>query len=96
MPTVRRNLPLESMSSQKQDSHVNLDIEGPLPPSKDFVNVLTCLDRFSRWPEAFPMRNRTAETVAETFFTGLVAMLGAPEIITNDHGRQFESDFFHL
>ncbi|GBM16079.1 hypothetical protein AVEN_163120-1 [Araneus ventricosus] len=36
-------------------SHVHLDIVGPLPPSKDFVYVLTCLDRFSRWPEAFPM-----------------------------------------
>ncbi|GBN32710.1 Gag-Pol polyprotein [Araneus ventricosus] len=94
MPNVRRNLPLEHMSSQKQDSHVHLDIVGSLTPSKDFLYVLTCLDRFSGWPEAFSMRNQTAETVAEIFFAGLVARLGAPEIITTDQGQQFKSDIF--
>ncbi|GBM23783.1 hypothetical protein AVEN_271140-1 [Araneus ventricosus] len=41
--------------SKARFSQVHLDIVGPLPPSKDFVYVLTCLDRFSRLPEAFPM-----------------------------------------
>ncbi|GBM94306.1 hypothetical protein AVEN_29814-1 [Araneus ventricosus] len=59
-------------------SHVHLDIVGQLPPSKDFVYVLTCPDLFSRWPGSFPTRNQTAETVAETFFAGLVARFGAP------------------
>ncbi|GBN82735.1 hypothetical protein AVEN_206099-1 [Araneus ventricosus] len=75
-------------------SHVHLNIVGPLLPSKDFVYVLTCLDRFSRWPKAFPMHIQTDETVAETFFAGWVAKFGAPEIITTDQGRQFESDLF--
>jgi len=36
-------------------SHVNVDVVGPLPTSSGFSYVLTCVDRFSRWPEAFPM-----------------------------------------
>ncbi|GBN18911.1 hypothetical protein AVEN_103323-1 [Araneus ventricosus] len=67
-------------------SQVHLDIVGPLPPSKDFVYVLTCFDRFPRWPEDFPMRNK--------IFAGWVSRFGAPEIVTTDQESQFQPDIF--
>ena len=74
--------------------HVHIDIVGPLPSSGGYSYLLTCVDRYTRWPEAFPLARITADTVAKAFVGGWISRFGTPSIITTDCGRQFESSLW--
>nr|VZH92909.1 unnamed protein product [Spirometra erinaceieuropaei] len=77
-------------------SHVHLDIVGPLPLSNGCSYLLTCVDRFTRWPEAIPLPDIAAPTVVKAFLSRWVAIFGAPYTITTDRGAQFESNLFQF
>ena len=75
---------------------IHIDIVGPFPPSptgKRFI--LTIIDRFTRWMEAVPLANITAEIVAKQFFSTWVSRYGVPEAVISDQGAQFESYIFN-
>ncbi|KAL1448514.1 hypothetical protein WDU94_002712, partial [Cyamophila willieti] len=76
-------------------SHVHVDIVGPLPPSRGSIYLLTMIDRYTRWLEAVPIPDQTAETVARTFFESWVARFGSPVYLITDQGRNFTSSLFH-
>jgi len=52
------------------------------------------IDRFTKWPEAIPVKDINADTIVGSFFAGWVARFGAPKTITTDQGTQFESLLF--
>ncbi len=61
------------------------------PPAMGFSDVLVVIDYSTRWPEAFPMRNQTAATIARVLYQSIVCRYGVPEIIHSDRGAAFQS-----
>ncbi|GBL73846.1 Transposon Ty3-I Gag-Pol polyprotein [Araneus ventricosus] len=76
----------------KVSRHTRSKLSDFIPPSARYC--LTCVDRFSKWPEAFPLVDISANTIATAFYSGGIFRFGPPLRLTTDQGTQFESALF--
>lgn len=83
---VRTGFPME---------RVALDIVGPLPITQHGNKyILVVSDYFTRWPEAYPLANQEAESIARVLVNEWICRFGVPMHIHSDQGRNFESKIF--
>jgi transposase InsO family protein len=74
---------------------ISLDLTGPhIPSSQGYRYLLTVIDHFSRWAEAYPVRNQEALTVAKVLMDQWIARFGCPLQILTDQGSCFEAALF--
>ncbi|XP_035226034.1 uncharacterized protein LOC118198462 [Stegodyphus dumicola] len=66
----------------------------PYSSSDNFVYCLTCIDRYTGWMEAIPLRDITAETVARAFYEHCITRFGVAYQVIMDRGAQFTSELF--
>lgn len=86
--------PLQVFKPSSRLKHIHLDLIGPLYVSSNYRYCLTVVDRATRWPEAYPLQEITADACVAALTTGWISRFGCPEHITTDRGRQFESHTF--
>ncbi len=66
------------------------DVIGPLPTTVSGNRfILTMIDYFSKWAEAYALPNHKAETVAECIVKRWIAHHGIPVRIHNDNAPEF-------
>lgn len=70
---------------------IDMDIIGPLDRStQGYRFVLVIIDYATRYPEAVPLRNISAKSVAQALFT-VISRVGIPKTILTDQGTNFMS-----
>lgn len=91
-PVKRSKLPTDEYQPME---FVAIDIVGPLNVQADGSRyILTMIDHKTRWLQAVPIADITAETVCDAVHAEWICRYGAPRYIHSDQGRQFESNLF--
>ena len=87
--------PLRPFNAGEPFETIAIDITGKHPKSsKGNEYIVTVTDLFSKWSEAYPVRNHTAEIVAKVLMEQLFPRFGMPKRILTDQGAEFESILF--
>ena len=86
---VRR--PLQEMPiPQYPFEMVGIDTCGPFPESlQGNKYIVTIVDHFSSWPEAYAVPDKTAETVARLLLEKFFPVHACPQTILSDRGTEF-------
>ena len=95
-PNRRNRGPLKPINIGVPFEKVGMDILGPFPvTARGNKFVLVIMDYFTKWPEAIPIPDMTAETVAAVFVDRWVSNFGVPYEVHSDQGRNFESELMN-
>ena len=78
-------------------AQVGVDLQGPYQASASgnrYVMVVCCY--FTKFPEAIPIKEKTAKTVADAFSREIICRYGCPYTVISDRGTEFQSTFEDL
>ena len=88
-----RSGPLQPMVTGNILERCHVDITGPhprTPRGSKYIYILTCVDSFSKWDEAFAIPNREAKTVARFLVEQVFCRLGTPIALLTDNARELD------
>ena len=54
--------------------------------------ILTCIDPFSKWAEAFPIPNKEAATIAHVVVEQVMCRFGCPIACISDRGKEVDGN----
>ena len=72
---------------EKRFSHIHVELFGPLPPSRVFTYLFTIFYRYTRWPEAIPLKDPSSKECAHALISTWISRFDVPLDMTYDQGR---------
>ena len=85
---VGRHHPLGNIPTGHRWDRIAMDILDVCDPTPEgFRYILVIADYFGKWTEAFPMKNKCADTVADLLVDNIILRFGMPLVIHSDQGR---------
>ena len=86
-----KSAPLQPLITGAPFERLHIDLTGPHPRSRrGSVYIVTCIDPFTKWAEAFPAPNKEAATVARIIVEQVICRYGTPIAILSDRGREVD------
>ena len=74
---------------------ISIDIVGELPETEAGNKyILSVTDYFTKWAQAYPLPDQTAQSVADVLVSRYMAVFGCPSSIHSDQGSNFQSNLF--
>ena len=72
-----------------------MDITGKHLESRNgFEFILTVMDYFTKWAEAFPIRDHKVQTVAKVLLDNVFSRFGTAEELLTHQGQEFGGELF--
>ena len=88
----RSHAPLTKVMTGAPLDIVAIDILSGLPAtSLGYKYILVATDYFTKWLEAYPLRDCEASTCMRALYNGFFSRFGLPRQLHSDQGRNFES-----
>ena len=86
--------PLQSLTAGNPFEVVAIDFIDPMttPTKEGNFYLLVMVDYFTKYPEAVPLPDRRATTVAKAIYGEWICRHGVIEILHSDQTQEFESD----
>ena len=85
--------PIETIQVNYPFEKISWDIMGPLPVTHSgnkYILVIT--DLFTKWVEAFPLKETSSVTLARVLVDEVICRFGVPNNIHSDQGANFCSE----
>ena len=87
-----RHHPLGNIPTGHRWDRIAMDILDVCDPTPDgYLYILVIANYFSKWTEAFPIKNKCADTVADVLVEKIILRFGMPLVIHSDQRREFEN-----
>jgi hypothetical protein len=84
--------PLHPIPVESPFYQIGIDFVGPLPVTKGGNKyIITAMDYLTKWPEARPVKEATAEQAALFIYEEIICRHGCPAKILSDQGTHFKN-----